>query len=72
MLGKKEREKGIFIYHIVLLFCLLSKLDLGFYCFTEKALAQIQRDAKEVHFPLSRAQILKIERIFRVICTTQF
>ena len=34
-------------------------------------MAQIQRAAKEIHSAVSGTQIPKVERVFRVICTTQ-
>lgn len=34
-------------------------------------MAQIQRAAKEIHSAVSGTQTPKVERVFRVICTTQ-
>ena len=66
--AKKERERYFCLTPCTPFFCFL---DLGFHCSVEKTVAQMQRDAKEIHFAVSGTQILKVEMVFRVICTTQ-
>lgn len=67
----KKRERYCYLPPCAPFFS-ASKIDLGFRYSTGKAVAQIQSDAKDVQFSISSAQVLKVERVFWVICTTQF
>ena len=66
----QKRERKVFLFNTMYSF-FSCFLDLGLHCSVEKTMAQIQRVAKEIHFAVSGTQILKVEMVFRVICTTQ-